>query len=404
MSAIITLAGTSIYENHPASKDRLENIRTFAQMVEEAKNAARKIRQDDECCAEIASIIPLKGKKKRVYLFASNTKEGCFAALIISEILKAKGIDVVFGSEYVLDLKFDTKANFEEGISQLLDKIFTVIQQEKGRKIAFNITAGFRGVIPYISTVAQVFGHEIIYDLQGERNSPIIIDPLPIEFDRGILHVLYPYLKNYTSADIPADIRKLLRQMGLCEKRRLTPLGKIALYAAEEKIYDRSILGFEMEYILFEYFTTRRKQAKRELDFTYEEILHSYSDETFTSDIDIYLANKEEFVWIEVKPISYLEQLNKIVKQFMRAQHSFIKLHYKRLNKYVVVIYGFNEPLERSKIKISNFVKRMRSAGIESEVFFVQLPLAKKSKGLFSKHTLQNLLQHYKIERLIKIS
>ena len=404
MDNIVTLVGTSLFQNHPHLKE-LAKGNDFKVLKQNAFNAAKEFLNDQECCAELSSILPLKGSK-RVHLIATKSAESIFCGYFIKKILNHHVVKVFFDPGRSVNLSFDRYENYERGLDELLDRIFELLQEVGSKDLVFNITSGYRGIIPYISAVAQVFGCRILYDFLGKENKPIVIEPLPIEFDRSILYILYPYLKFYGKVKIPAQIKKQLKDMGLVENGRLTPLGRIALFAIESHVYDRSILGHEMELLLYEYFVDKKDRARKLLEFEYDIVKRSYKEEGFRSDIDIYLANDKEYIWIEVKPINKLEKnsLDHIVNQFKNHQKKDVKLHKRTLKRYVVVLYGYKLPFELYEDNIKNFKNDMkRKFGIETELYFLEIPLKKSDNKYLQKNNLHKIASSCKIEDLKKV-
>jgi len=417
MKSVIVTVGTSLIRNFyndikdvvdfsifEKSAFKYEEYVSKLSIVEEI--LLNKAKNNAECCAELASLIHLlkKHNEINIYLISSDTLSSFLIAQILKEVLLGyKSVSkVYFGKSFVAkNLKISTKTEFEEGIESLLDIVYRVLKKEK--RVIFDITGGFKGVIPYFSTIAQIFDCEIIYDFEGKDNELIEIKPLPVEFDRGILELFYPYLLDQSL--ITDIIESKLSYFGFIKDKKLTPLGKIALWTFELKAFDKSLLGYFMEHIVYEYFSRMKNQNRFDiLDFKYTNI--ELSSKTKNSDIDILLENDNEFIWIEIKPLSYLFKLRSLKNQTFKKQLKDIENFNKKIKKYVVIFYGFDDNfLEKYKNSpIIDFKKRVRrKVKVDAEFYFVHLPLAKKDKSGYSTKSFRNLLQNFKIDKLISL-
>ena len=413
MDKVITTLGTSLLRHYFGPRQWPVFLNLPYSDKEDYKDELIKLEKEisnwfDNCekSAESATLCQmLKKGDYELFFLASDSLSTYLVGRVLERFFKKRFPDNAKKTSIKVakNLSMKNSQIFQSGISNLLDLLFEIIKDDKSQ-ISFNITGGYKGVIPYFSTIAQIFDCEIVYDFEGEDNRLIRIKPLPVEFDRGLLELLYPYLAFQNGFGNP-KINSYLEKEGLLKDNTLTPLGKIAKYAVEKKMLNRSILGYFMEYILFEYFWN--KKNKNFLNFTYERVERGKdiisSNGKKISDIDIMLENKDEYLWIEVKPLSYFYKLAPLKGQFFKKQLNAIRRYKKRLSKYVVIFYGLEFDTKNADYtNLKKFKRDIKSYGIEPEFYYLNLPI-RLEENILGPKNYQQLLTNFKIDKLTKL-
>jgi len=389
--------------------------------------------------AELNSLYKLRYKLNKegkanenldIYLIVSDTNEGYFVGKILEEILKKlKKILKIDKVEFIHipDLRVDDTKTFEKGINNLIDKIYTIIVKDENNKkvydpeeVIFNITGGYKGVISYFSTIAQIFNYDIVYTFEDieKENDLIEIKPLPIEIDRSMLDLFYPFLTNLEKLYI--EEKKFLEEKGLLSNdNKLTPLGKILLLTSEKTIFENQTLGFIIEQLIYEYFVNiyfGYKNRDRECldNFKFTKIKRGLFLGKGNTDIDIYLEDENNnFLWIESKPINYLlNNFYKLKNQILNKQigklNEFETLRNKSLKKYILILYTFSindcENAFRfiNKGNVNELIDLLKEQNIQLKICYFCLPLAKKDKNNkeITSKTFSNLLSKFEIDKL----
>jgi len=439
MKKIITTVGTSLLTNYLEKHD---DIKLYCKSIknksysEYAKSTIQKAKQidkrvekikkpllnyaknSDSSCAELTSIKKLQEKYKdiEVYLIATDTIESVLVCEILKEVL-GKNIKFDKEKDIIQSLKIDKIENFTKGINNLIDRIFSLIVNDKkivlkSDEVIFNITGGFKGVIPYFSTIAQIFDYKIIYTFEDKANSNELIEikPLPIEIDRGLLELYYPYLDNPLL--IENDIKERLVSLGLYDNN-ITPLGKIALLTVKNTPLSKDVFGHFVEYKVYEYFIQNLFDKKFQcecLDFEYTKVGHGVGLGRNLTDIDIMLQKENEIVWIEVKPISYLiDEFNKDklltqIRDKQLAKWSESNFKDEQLKKYILVVYFYDSTI-LNQVKIKEFQELFKNKNIDFDVCYFQIKLSKsdKKEETITSATYQTVMKDFSIKQLKRI-
>ena len=436
MKKIITTVGTSLLSNY-LEKNRdidthytLIKNKSYSKYIKEQNaNIGKRVKKikdkllpfaknSDSSCAELTSIKKLQEKDDEIeiHLIATDTIESVLVCEVLIEVLE---INIYFDKEkdIIENLKIDKVENFTKGINGLIYRIFSLIKNNKGNvlksnEVIFNITGGFKGVIPYFSTIAQIFDYEIVYTFEDKSNSKELIEikPLPIEIDRGLLEIYYPYLDNPSL--IKNDIEIRLASLGLYNNG-LTPLGKIALLTVKNTPLSKDVFGHFIEYKVYEYFVQNLFDKKFQcecLDFEYEKIGHGVGLGKSLTDIDIMLQKESEIVWIEVKPISYLiDEINKNklitqIRDKQLAKWSESNFKDKQLKKYILVVYLYNSTI-LNQVQTEEFKKLFEEKNMDFDICYFKIKLAKsdKKEETITSATYQTVMKDFSIKQLKRI-
>jgi len=436
MKRVITIVGTSLLTNYLKKRNTIETdcksienkpCINYDEEIERVKKIKKALlpfaRNGNDSCAELTTILKLQSiyEDIEIFLIATDTIESVLICEVLQEVLEEKNININFDftTSTINDLRVHRLDYFNKGIHNLIDNIFSIITNDKGHvfksnEVIFNITGGYKAIIPYFSTIAQVFNYEIVYTFEDKNYSSDLLEikPLPIEIDRGLLELYYPYLDNVSL--IKDDIEKRLTDLGLYDNG-LTPLGKIALLTIKNTPLSKDVFGHFIEYKLYEYCVKNffDKSFKEScLDFEYSNIGHGVALGKGLTDIDIMLEKGNEVVWIEVKPISYLideSNKNKLIeqirdKQLAKWEESNFKN--KILKKYILVVYLYQENIINTiKKEVIEEFNKLFSSMIDFSICYFTIGLSKSDNKIntITSATYQTVMKDFQIKQLKRI-
>lgn len=257
MKKIISMVGTSIYENYLEKNDNssvknylkdLENKKAdefdsqkerIKKIKEALKEWIKKERDSENLSAEIKSIVRLKEELKdnfEIHLLCSDTVLSKLAAELIRDILPnlINNHDEV-KVKIVEDLQIWDRKKFIEGMVRLIRSI-SGIANDFWRDVVINITGGFKATIPYLTILAQINKCEIYYIFE-KTDALIKIPYVPLDIRWEIFEkyqdLFYKLEKEEVSeiknvkADDLGDIESLLERAD--NLYSLNPLG-VALW------------------------------------------------------------------------------------------------------------------------------------------------------------------------------
>jgi len=342
---VITLVGTSIFENFFESyqssgakptyeivkKDNspFENWPKWGKRLSHFRIEIKKWAKDkSNASAEIKSLLKIKDEFKEnlsIHLIATDTILSPLAAEIIKEWFNGKeGFEVHFekecGKDVIKGLQVRNSKEFEEqGLMNLFERIEKII--DKPKNTIFNITGGYKTVVPFLTFYAQLYRVPACYIFEDEEEL-IWLPQLPIEVDFGFIEdhfIAFEAIKpekqeknlpkkcellKYLSNDQKESekIFEKLKQNKLIaiqnDKVILTIYGKLIykkFFKEKAKEYQQ-LKGTFMELKLFEYFYNKYLNEKN---------IRVYHSKKFgDTEADIIIENNKEktITVIEVKP------------------------------------------------------------------------------------------------------
>jgi|GEM_PF-819555 len=147
---------------------------------------------NEQASAEIKSIIKFVKMCKEdviVNLIATDSVSSCIAAEIIKETLDSYEIDdntikVEFNidCDSIPELQVRDYEKFKkQGIVNLLNRC-NIIAPEGSTEVYLNITGGYKGVIPIMTIIGQVYNYKIIY-IYEETETIVTMPNIPLKFD-----------------------------------------------------------------------------------------------------------------------------------------------------------------------------------------------------------------------------
>jgi len=201
--------------DHDGSDSDIGSIRSFC-----AQPEFRARFSDLECSAETATLEKIIdetacGGAYEVYLLCTDTVLSRLAAemlAVYSPILQGK-TKIIRGDGEVKDETkgkvinglsiFNAKRFKTEGLKNLVGEIRriwkTQFDGESGKhRIILNASGGYKGVLPFLTIISQLYEFPIFYKYQDDENDItqelIKIDPIPFGFDWGLIYEVAPYL------------------------------------------------------------------------------------------------------------------------------------------------------------------------------------------------------------------
>ena len=397
MKIIITTVGTSLFTNYIDTGCTLSNYDELKIKTDYKCDGSKinKIRIDSNfknyiknniCSAETTTLENIikelkEGEKYKVYLLSTDT---CLS-ILAAEML-AKHNQLLQDKTYIIDengtpeqkqegkviqsLSITDQKKFKtDGLKHLVTEIRkiwnTKFDGNNTNQLVINASGGYKGIIPFLTLIAQLFELPIYYKYQDEQDKNgnqlakyelIKIDALPFSFDWEMIYEIGPYLneswienaKKATSSN--KEILKRIKRYSLVDKatNRITEIGMMirAFYegvdiSQMEEVDQHtpqggirsSISSTLSEYKCVEWRMNIPYETKNK---TYPVVLRSLVNEklrlkngiAFNSQIDIALETEDKsgFILGEVK-YAY-----KLSKQLAR-QHQEMKLPYASLDK-----------------------------------------------------------------------
>jgi putative CRISPR-associated protein (TIGR02619 family) len=214
---IITTVGTSIFTNifknggHNTIQDKYDLLKDepfskwgdYAEKHIESKNGLRtrvsaeisKINQN--ASAEIKSLIKIGEVEKQdltVYLLATDTILSVLACQLIKEWFDKRTnetlkVNVLFNErqDIIKDLRIDKLADFKNGLTELVNRFYTILNTVSSDFLILNITGGYKAIIPYMTILGQVNKVKVNYIFE-ETEELIEIPRLPLMIDDTIFN------------------------------------------------------------------------------------------------------------------------------------------------------------------------------------------------------------------------
>lgn len=223
MKRIITTVGTSLLTN--ALGDSLSNNldfkRTKGLRFKESENRISQIdglnrvlkkyieSTNASVSAEIDSIIKIANEYKEdcdVYLIATDTIQSPICAEFIQKWFDEKEMEFVSTIHFrdtfdfiIEDLQVKEKQSFErEGLTNLFGRINT-IAGGYWENVVFNITGGYKVLIPYMSLIAQINNVPAYYNFQESKDDNfdlLKIPNIPINVDFALFDLYWEEIES----------------------------------------------------------------------------------------------------------------------------------------------------------------------------------------------------------------
>lgn len=356
MKTIITTVGTSIISNY-FDKEKNKNIDiTITTHYEKLKNKpysewdSYKTRVDKlkpvvsswakdnkNVSAEIKSLLAIQKKVNNnleVYLLTTDTILSNVAAKIIKGYFGGSFNISIKEIKIIDDLQVRDFEKFEkEGLINLTEKIYKIIQEKCIKDIILNITGGYKAIIPYMTIIGQV-NNIAIYYIFEDTDELIKIPQVPVDFDFSLIEDNYIAfetikpekkeenlpLKEKFIEDLGTDGKKEYEKLErkkliklINDKVKLDIIGSIMFERYEKLISNKeynkqNIISNLIELKIFEYYVGECQNAK---------VIQGKKIGNKDYDIDIYIENEQKIEAIEVKPAGNVpfEEIEKKLKE-----------------------------------------------------------------------------------------
>ncbi len=415
MLKVITTVGTSIFENCQKSDNDYQinwnyidkplsewDERRNRREKEKVKAWIGNVVDRSKISAEIKSILKLKEDNNEldVYLLATDTIASRLAAEIIKEFLEKDDFRVYFDPSYdvIKDLQIKDLERFEKGKNNLIDRISELIdgfvedkEDDKRRKfirenVVFNITGGYKGIIPILTILAQLYEIRLFYVFE-DSNDAIKIPRIPINFDPFLTEALYVdiYLKKQDPGYKFKNNKDKLKEFGFIDKNSdITALGK--LFYKMVYTYNPlspNVLGHFVEYKILEFLYG---EGRRDFKHSYQYIYRDGDKHKKPMELDfVFDISKDEWEVWEVKPMGMFlrpENRNKVIAQFKKHL-----LNISKMKRYRVIIYSITEAAT-NKLKdiVQEIADNLRKKFSNIQIRFDFLYLRKMSLGKQDKY------------------
>ncbi|ODM24792.1 hypothetical protein A7W90_00365 [Clostridium sp. Bc-iso-3] len=188
--------------NHPHVRDIKSNLKKWIKDVKCVNWHDRDKRNveknelpnhiNEQASAEIKSIIKFVKRHKDdviVNLIATDSILSCIAAEAIKETLDSYEIDgntirveFNFDNDSIKGLQVRDHGKFKQyGIANLLNRC-NKIAPEGSTEVYLNVTGGYKGVIPIMTLIGQVYNYKVIY-IYEETETIVTLPNIPLKFD-----------------------------------------------------------------------------------------------------------------------------------------------------------------------------------------------------------------------------
>jgi len=342
---VIALVGTSIFENYMKENGidiydtlKVKSFREFEGWKEDIddlqENVSEWAKEKVDASAEIKSLLKIKEELKQdklsVYLLASDTILSPLAAEIIKEWFNEKeGFEIYFEKKYGKDviegLQVKNGKNFEDkGLMNLFERI-EEITGGNTKNIIFNITGGYKAVVPFLTFYAQIYEVPAYYIFENE-DELIKLPQLPISLDFNLIEdnffafeVIHPKtfeddlpttekflscLRNPSERNEAVDIFKSFQKKRIItvidDKVKLTVYGRLIFSFFNQKTGIQQLKGTLVELKIFE-FIFNKYRNNSEVEIYHSKEFGERSEPKGEADVFVVDKKSEKIRVIEVK-------------------------------------------------------------------------------------------------------
>lgn len=263
-----------------------------------------------------------------------------------------------------------------------------------------NVTGGYKGIIPYLTVIAQLWGIQMFY-LFEDSETPVTINKLPVQFDPSLIEQLYPYLndaflKNLNSIKKNQMAKehlltyKLVREIpsGLLD---ITAFGKIfSHYVALKDPNDKSVFGFFAEYKFYEFFLEYQylgmpwvKHSKTFFDNTGQKEHEIDLQISSIKDDGNTALSKGDFILVEIKSFyRVIVDIEKIIEDTKKRITFYQNKFGKKPKEYILAFYknDFNE-VSMLQSEIKKFLNEATSEGTITKVIYTDIKITDNQKS-----------------------
>lgn len=308
---IITTVGTSLITNKSGRNDWLElDHEEFSTALFDANNdffksqikpkedkLAEDVKQPNSC-AELASLAKIDPEgEAEIHLICTETMTSYMCGRVLHRHLDGRA-----KLHHIADLRVDDPDKFETtGFLNLIGKVKEITEGDE--KTLFNISGGYKILIPPMTLIAQLEKMSLCY-LYEDSDRYIEIGNLPLNFDWEVIEEFVVYLHNENKRNNASEeIIEKMRSLKLVknDSKELSIIGSLLKkYSDRESPFTTTILGYFVEHKVAEYYQNEYGRDKVEHSF------NPYGKGT--EDIDVLIQPQPgHFISAEIKRSNVLE-------------------------------------------------------------------------------------------------
>ena len=185
------------------------------------------------------------GENDEVVLYASETAEGVFTARVVRRFIEETWLSTAT-IVVIAGLQVREAGRFRSlGVQRYVQHVVRLInkgENQYGREIILNTTAGFKSLVPYTTLIGLLFRIPVEYIF--ENSSELLsLPPLPVNFDQEFFRKVEPILKRIElNTSLPQE--EVLKSILPEDRDALLPLleqvdGEYTLSALGVIVYER---------------------------------------------------------------------------------------------------------------------------------------------------------------------
>ena len=375
MVNIIATVGTSIITNKRGLADNIKNYNLKDEKILEEIVSKHFPEISGKESAELQTLIKIinlyqDGVDFGIYLLSSDTDDSYFCANIDKILLERyffkKSIDIKI--ERIKGLVVDDYNKFKnDGIRNFVKFVNNLIKDEKGDSYLLCISGGFKGFIPIMTIVGQLFDIKSYYIF--EKSDVLIEIPvLPFNFDYEEL------FESYNNNNINIE---RLKEFGFLDEKinqtnqtnQDTIIEKLTKSLYEEKIpFIGEVWGRIIEFLVFEYFVENPYKTSNGQNLNFV----SRDKKIDGKEFDIVFSNKKDGEPVAAMEIKPLNTLYNRFDEFMKQASQQIEVINKRnIKEYCLLIYSLEVNEIKSEIinKIQDIKRLCADKNINMRLF-----------------------------------
>lgn len=380
MKKIITTVGTSIFTNHfdginradlqkvhDGLKDGFPSNRWLEKAVQKncdkLRTEVKKFWESDQASSEISSLLKIakqyKSEELEVYLIATDTVLSRLAAELVQEWFGER-MTIHFNpkAHVISGLSIEQATTFvEQGIQGLVQAILDIQgKDETEGSTILNISGGYKGLIPIMTIVGQLYNMSICYTYE-DSDELIEIQHMPLNFDWEIIEqystpLLRPQRMTIEEGEALWALHLAIEKEG---RYTLTLLGTlISQYLKRNPPHFGTQFGYFIEYKLKEYFDEQ---------LGCQQVLHGYKPQKYDKaapdgDVDLALLDGAGgVIAIEIKPFELLSDPQKLMGCMENFLVRAISLGFQKnlkIKELQLFTYGFQQERSTKEFPVLN--------------------------------------------------
>jgi CRISPR/Cas system-associated protein Csm6 len=271
MKKVVVTVGTSLFENYkdPDKNSHINSTvksyindcqdepagkyNTLSSEINMIKtNVFAWAKNNEDASAEINSLVKMQEELQDnldAYLLCTDTILSVVAAELIQEWFQnSQGgypIKIIYNNrDYISKLQVERRDDLmKEGLPSLLERIRSIALEKKPKgweDVLFNITGGYKVIIPYLTFMATVNNCKTFYIFEGGDQELITVPPFPFKMDMDLfskyekqIEKLASGIQHYRDYEKELNEYRALEEKGLiyeCEgedSAELSVIGKI---------------------------------------------------------------------------------------------------------------------------------------------------------------------------------